>query len=189
MDPEVLMDYVLPDSVEPAAIPPASSVVMTSDGEMSRLGRYVTADDAFHLYQAQTHRSLRKTAQMLGLPQGTVFAWSSRYGWRQRLLEQDMEVTEGVVQSVAVAVLQSQVSNIQQLVTIRDDEKSSNREKLEAIKQLTAQYERLQDRALVQSLTGGQEDQLEEDKLVELVQTPEGAQVLLQRLRERTGMA
>lgn len=184
---EMVRDYVVPETVEKVVNPPRSSVVMTGEGEMSDLGRYVTADDAFRVYQAQQHRSLRKTANMLGLPHGTLLSWSARYGWQQRLRDQDREVTEGVVQSVAIAVLQAQIKNIQTLVEIRDAPDSHPLAKLQAIKLLTGQYNRLEDQALVQALMGTNEIELEEANLVELAQTPDGARQLVAKLRERVG--
>lgn len=166
-----------------------SVIAVMDEGEMSEsLGRFVTAEDAFRVYQSSSQRSLRKTADFLGLPRGTIMSWSSRYSWRARLAETDMEVTEGVAQAVSLSVIQQQMRNIQSLVAIRDSDIASNTDRLNAIKQLAGLYARIEDRAMIGALTGGLDVELEEEQLISMVQSQEGAREILARLRERTGL-
>ncbi len=174
-----------------AANPPLKEIhaveVMDVPGLQSATGHYVTADDAYRVYIAMGSRSLRKTAAMMGVPEGTVASWSRRGGWRQRVVDMDTELTEGVIHASAVAVVSQQLRTIERLAKIRDNEKALDRDVINASKLLMEAYERIRLTATVSALLGGNEGDMEAEELEQLVQTPGGAQVLLGRLRDRTG--
>jgi len=44
---------------------------------------------AYLIYRDQERRSLRKTAEAMGIPQGTIMAWSREDGWQERLRADD----------------------------------------------------------------------------------------------------
>lgn len=171
-------------------LPPREShamEVVPGLGSQSTYGKYVTSDDAYRVYIAMGSRSLRKTAVMMGIPEGTVGSWSRREGWRQRVVDMDTELTEGVIHASAVAVVSQQLRTIEKLAMIRDNEKSQDRDIINAAKLLMEAYERIRLTATVTALLGGNEGDMEADELERLVSTPGGAQVLLGRLRDRTG--
>ena len=177
--------YILSGNVEHRAELPPSVEVVDSSGVMSSEGRYVTPDEAFRAYSVQPDRSLRKLADLLGIPRGTILGWSSRYGWSAKIKEMDQERVEGVTETISVILVQQQVKNLETLINIRDAPTSKIRERMDAAKALSGMFERYQDRALLAALTtGNNEDFLEDSKLEELAQTQEGVRQLLAHLRE-----
>lgn len=157
---------------------------------LARSGRVVTPEEAFMVYAADGSRSLRRTAKLLDVPEGTVLSWSSRYGWRQKLLDTDLEVAEGVLEAGAVALMSQHLASIQKLVAIRDSPKTSPMAAILATKELNRMQEKLMETMMSRFAVAALGEDLEDDELDRLAaQGPEGVAVLLQRARERTGRA
>jgi hypothetical protein len=167
--------------------PESSTEVMRGSGSYSeRMKRYVTEEDAFLVYRSTGSRSLRGTAEILGLPLGTVNGWSRRHGWQQRSSDLDLEATEGIVQAMAVAIVGQQLKNVRVLAQIRDGAEEP-RDQINAAKELNRIFERMADRMQLSGvLSVSDNDATEEEELEALVQTPEGVANVLERLRERT---
>jgi hypothetical protein len=82
-------------------------------------------------------RSLAKTAQLTGIPGGTVRCWAHRYQWADRALRIDVESGKASLTAslVAAAALRPQI--VQKLQEIAfEDPLASRTEQLQAIKQL-----------------------------------------------------
>jgi len=78
-------------------------------------------DAAFELYRADGQRSLRRTADLLNLPHGTVLGWSTRYRWQQRLAAIDAEHRGDVLRAVQAAVAAQTLQSLNVMIAIRDD--------------------------------------------------------------------
>lgn len=57
----------------------SDSLAAVTDGLFQDKG--ITQEQAYRIYCSTGARSLRKTADILGLPHGTVLSWSRRYHW------------------------------------------------------------------------------------------------------------
>jgi len=76
---------------------------------------------AFTLYRADGERSVRRTADLLNLPHGTVLGWSSRHRWQQRLAAIDAEHRGDVLAVAHAAVAAQTLESLKVMVSIRDD--------------------------------------------------------------------
>jgi cell division protein ZapA (FtsZ GTPase activity inhibitor) len=154
----------------------------------TRSGRVVTPDEAFAVYAADGSRSLRRTAKLLDIPEGTVLSWSSRHGWRQRLQDTDIEVAEGVFEAGAVALMSQHLASIKRLIQIRDSPKSSPMAAIMATKELNRMQEKVAESMLSRMAISMLGDELEDEELDKLAaQGEEGVAILLQRARDRSG--
>lgn len=163
-----------------------TEVVQEGGAYSEKRKQFITPEDGFLVYRSTGSRSLRGTAEILGLSAGTVFGWSRRYGWQQRSNDLDLEATEGVVQAMAVSIVGQQLKNIQTLAQIRDGAEE-DRDRINAAKELNRVFERMADRMQLNAvLNPAGESETEEDDLEEMVQTPEGVARLLELQRERT---
>ena len=81
----------------------------------------VTQEQAYRVYCSTGARSLRKTADILGIPHGTVLSWNRRYHWQKKLRDIDLEVTEGLAQATAVLAVSRGIKALEVLSQIMED--------------------------------------------------------------------
>lgn len=145
-----------------------------------------TEDDAFRIYATTGARSIRRVARLLGLPEGTVLSWSQRHRWRQRIIDEDLEVTEGIADAAAAAVVTQQLKNIVYLSELRDNDMAERKDRTAAAKALMAEFKDIS-KAVADRQSGEDVEELEDSELERLAQSDEGVAVLLARSRARIG--
>jgi hypothetical protein len=148
-------------------------------------GKVVTQEEGFTVYAANGGRSLRKTARLLGVPEGTVLSWASRHGWRQRLLDMDLEMAEGALESGAVVLMSQYLVGIQRLITIRDDRRTSPMAAILAQKELNRMQEKVSEMLTTRIVANAIGEDLEDDELEALIQSADGVAKLLEMQRAR----
>ncbi|HEV2123245.1 MAG TPA: hypothetical protein VGW38_10785 [Chloroflexota bacterium] len=100
----------------------------------SRGHRYTAADRerAYQTWRISAGRSLRNLAQLSGISHGTLANWSKEERWQDRAFREDQEEAE-LVRKTLGSVLNDQVlKSIETVVKIRDDEKVSAKDRLNA---------------------------------------------------------
>lgn len=145
-----------------------------------------TEEDAFRIYATTGARSIRRVARMLGIPEGTVLSWSHRKRWRQRMIDEDLEVTEGIADAAAAAVVHQQLRNIMYLSELRDNDLAERKDRTAAAKALMAEFKDVS-RAVAERDRGIDVEAMDDTELEELAQSDEGVAVLLARSRARIG--
>lgn len=99
------------------------------------------ARDAFFVYMATTakggQRSLVKTAQLTGIPGGTIRSWAYRFEWADRSLKFDVENGRASLTACLVAAASLRPQIIETLERIAfEDPLVKQVDRLQAIKQL-----------------------------------------------------
>ncbi len=143
-----------------------------------------SAEDAYWTYMGTGMRSLRRTADILGIPHGTVLSWSSRHNWAQRARDTDIEMTMGVAEAAAAATVAQQFRNIEYLAKLRDDEEADHKDRIRATNILMGEFKDVSV-AVAGKFQKDDSDMIDEDELEKLAQSPEGVAQLLARSRAR----
>ena len=91
---------------------------------------------AFTLYRADGERSVRRTADLLNLPHGTVLGWSSRHRWQQRLAASDAEHRSDVLAAAHAAVAGQTLKSLNVMIAIRDDKTAPHAVRLSAARDI-----------------------------------------------------
>jgi len=150
-------------------------------------GNAITPEDAYRAYISTGARSLRRTADLLGIPHGTILSWNKRYQWQARVRAADIESTEGLAQMAAVAAVAQGVKSLEVLARIRDDEDVAPMARVESAKELLRQFNGITALVAGSALTKGVQDDLGDAELEELASNPDGVQKLLEMQRQLTG--
>lgn len=159
--------------------------VVDSDMVMGARGAMVTPEDAYRTYIAMGARSLRRTADLLGVPIGTMHSWNRRYQWQSRVRLSDIEATEGLAQMAAVVAVAQGVKSLEALAKVRDTSED-DRARVEASKELLRQFNGIT-AVIAGSALVKNHDADDELDYEEMASTPDGARKLLELARDRTG--
>jgi len=147
----------------------------------------VTQEQAYRIYCSTGARSLRKTADILRLPHGTVLSWNRRYHWQKKLRDTDLEVTEGLAQATAVLAVSRGIKALEVLSQIMEDGEVDPRARVSAASEVLKQFNGITALVAGSALTKGVDEDVSEQEMEELARTPEGVQKLIALQRERTG--
>lgn len=147
-----------------------------------------TREDAFRVYVTTGARSIRKTAHLIGRPEGTVLSWSQRDNWRLRVRDMDLEVTEGIAEAAAAAAVAQQLQNITYLSQVRDDSEQETKDRLKATSLLMDEFRDISAAIADRASKRADLEEMGESELEELAQSPEGVAQLLARHRTRVGL-
>ena len=144
------------------------------------------AVSAFELYRLDGQRSITKTADLLGIPRGTVRSWAHRYRWTARVVALDAEDHGGRYGAAVDAVSAQMVKSVEFLVELRDNEAAPLRERRAAAVALIDRgglmpVQRVQHVAPDADAS----PDYSEAELREMAQTPEGRDRLLAIARAR----
>ncbi len=82
-------------------------------------------------------RSLRKTAELLGIPEGTIFEWNWVERWADRLAEDDRRGTLSVRAHANALLLGQLQHNIEAAIAIRDNAKEPAMARMRAVEWLS----------------------------------------------------
>ena len=135
---------------------------------------------AFTLYRADGERSVRRTADLLGLAHGTVLTWSSRHRWQQRLAAIDAEHRGNALAAAQAAVAAQTLESLKVMIAIRDDPTAPHAVRLSAARDIAgmgglAPVQRAALDVRSEAPASGYTDQ----ELADLARTPEGIARLL----------
>ena len=92
---------------------------------------------AYQTYRASTPRSLRKTAELLGIPEGTLFEWNRVERWADRLAEDDRRGSLSVRAHANALLLGQLQHNIEAAIAIRDNAKEPAMARMRAVEWLS----------------------------------------------------
>ena len=87
---------------------------------------------AFEVYRAGGGRNLSATADLLGIPRGTVKSWSSRYRWPQRLAAIDAEDDSESLKAALAMAAGLRLKALAALDAVLSSDAASDRAKVEA---------------------------------------------------------
>lgn len=113
----------------------ASNVVQLIDSSDASHGRRYTESDreaAYQLWRTTGGRSLRRVAEITGVAVSTLGTWSQRDGWIIRAQREDREDAESVRTGIGALITQQVARSIEVVIRIRDDEKASSKDRLNA---------------------------------------------------------
>ena len=100
--------------------------------------RTVDRESAFAFYRTMPDRSLRKLAEIMGVPEGTAFAWSRSGNWAERIAEEERQATLRVRRHASLLVTSQIDANIRTAIALRDDVTQHGRTRLAAAQFLSS---------------------------------------------------
>lgn len=139
------------------------------------------ASRAFAVYRVAGTggRSLSATADLLGVPRGTVKSWSSRYRWLQRLAAIDAEDDAESLKAAQAVAASLRLKALSALDGILASETASDRAKVEAARLILDRTGMSATARAVGPADAGGGEHYSDAELAELAQPPEGRVKLL----------